>query len=286
MIMRRQSYWPRYLLIAAGGGVVAVLLPLYQWAVTGDPWLNPYVLWWPYDRIGFGADIGAMPGGHSPFYAWINLKQDLGRSATDVLGWPALSWLPLLLGLMMRPRRLRDWALPAPFICLVIAYLFYWIGSPARLWGPRYYFEGFGVLWILAAVGMLKAWDWARGRQPWIRPALAGALVMFIVANLTINIPYRMQEAHGFYGIARSQKEPIIDADLRNALVIVYADRWLEYGALLAEMSPTLDDDIVYARGSGDQVDTAVIAEFPGRAVYYLINGELSPMPGDALEAE
>ena len=83
----------------------AALLPVYQWAVTGDPWLNPYVLWWPYDRIGFGPGIGAMPGGHSLYYAWINLKQDLSRAATDLLGWPALSWLPLVLGLALRPRR-------------------------------------------------------------------------------------------------------------------------------------------------------------------------------------
>jgi len=93
---RQQAHWPRYLLVAAAGGALAALLPAYQWAVTGDPWLNPYVLWWPYDRLGFGPGIGAMPGGHSPSYAWINLKQDLPRAATDVLGWPGLSWLPLV----------------------------------------------------------------------------------------------------------------------------------------------------------------------------------------------
>ena len=119
-----------------------------------------------------------------------------------------------------------------------------------------------------------------------IHQALAAAFGLFVVANLIINIPYRMQEAHGFYGITRSQKNPIIEANLHNALVIVYADRWLEYGALLAEMTPTLEDDIVYARGSGDQVDAAVIADFPGRTVYYLIKGELSPAPGGAREAE
>jgi 4-amino-4-deoxy-L-arabinose transferase-like glycosyltransferase len=54
-----------YLWIAIGAATVAVLLPVYQWAVTGDPWLNPYLLWWPYDRLGFGPGIGAMPGGHS-----------------------------------------------------------------------------------------------------------------------------------------------------------------------------------------------------------------------------
>jgi 4-amino-4-deoxy-L-arabinose transferase-like glycosyltransferase len=279
VIQRRQSHWHHYLLVAVSGGVLAALLPAYQWAVTGDPWLNPYALWWPYDRIGFGPGHGAMPGGHSPYYAWINLRQDLSRAATDVLGWPALSWLPILPGLLLRPRRPRDWALLVPFACLVIAYLFYWIGSPARLWGPRYYFEGFGGLWLLSAVGLLKAWDWAKKQHPWVGRLLPGALVLMVAISLTLNVPSRMAEAHGFYGITRSQLEPIEEANLHNALVIVYAERWLEYGTMLASMSPTLDDDIVYARGSGPEIDAAVIAGFPGRTVYYLSKGQLSSGP-------
>jgi hypothetical protein len=283
IVQRRQPHWPHYLLVALAGGAMAVLLPGYQWAVTGDPWLNPYLLWWPYDRIGFGPDIGAMPGGHSPYYAWINLRQDLSRAATDVLGWPGLSWIPLLLGLAMRPRRARAWALAAPFACLVVAYLFYWIGSPARLWGPRYYFEGFGGLWLLSAVGLLKVWDWARDqKQTWLRPALAGILLLLVVANLSVNVPSRMADAHGFYGITQSQRDPIEDAGIHNALVIVYAERWLEYGALLSGMSPLLDDDVVYARGDGPETDAAVITAFPGRSVYYLYKGHLlttSPVP-------
>lgn len=276
---RQQAHWPNYLLIALAGGALAALLPVYQWAVTGDPWLNPYLLWWPYDRLGFGPGIGAMPGGHSPTYAWINLKQDLSRAATDLLGWPALSWLPLILGLALRPRRARDWALLAPFACLVVAYLFYWIGSPARLWGPRYYFEGFAGLWLLAAVGGWKLWDWAQDRQRWLRPALAAALVVLVAINLAANLPARLSKAHGFYGITRAQLAPIEQADLHNALVIVYAERWLEYGAMIAGMSPLLDDDVVYARGSDAETDAAVIADYPNRSVYYLANGQLSPAP-------
>jgi 4-amino-4-deoxy-L-arabinose transferase-like glycosyltransferase len=280
LVRHRQPHWPNYLLVALVGGAVATLLPAYQWAVTGDPWLNPYLLWWPYDRLGFGPGAGAMPGGHSPYYAWVNLRQDLSRTATDVLGWPALSWVPLLLGLALRPRRARDWALLAPFACLVIAYLFYWIGSPARLWGPRYYFEGFGGLWLLGAVGLLKTWEWARHQQrSWLQPVLAGVLAILVTANLALNLPNRMEEAHGFYGITRAQLDPILEADPHNALVIVYAERWLEYGAMLSGMSPLLDDDIVYARGNGTETDAAVIAAYPGRTVYYLHEGQLSAAP-------
>jgi 4-amino-4-deoxy-L-arabinose transferase-like glycosyltransferase len=277
ILRRERPQSKRYLVVAASGGIVAALLPLYQWAITGDPWLNPYLLWWPYDRIGFGPGIGAMPGGHSPFYAWINLRQDIPRAATDLLGWPATSWVPLLLGLGLKPRHRKDWILLIPATCLVVAYLFYWIGSPARLWGPRYYFEGFGGLWLLAAVGLIKAWDSVRKR--WVavpRAALVAAIVLITAAQMAINLPGRMQEAHGFYGITRSQLHPILEADLENALVIVYAERWLEYGAMLAEMGPLLDDNVIYARGSTPKADAAVIAEYADRTVFYLSQGQLT----------
>ena len=112
--------------------------------------------------------------------------------------------------------------------------------------------------------------------------SLLGTLALLVAANLALNLTSRMGEAHGFYGITRSQQEPIEDAGIHNALVIVYAERWLEYGALLSGMSPMLDDDVVYARGNGPASDAAIIASFPGRAVYYLKEGHLSataPLP-------
>ena len=104
-------------------------------------------------------------------------------------------------------------------------------------------------------------------------------LVVLVLANLYLNVPSRMAEAHGFYGITQSQRDPIEEAGIHNALVIVYAERWLEYGALLSGMSPMLDDDIVYARGNGSEIDAAIIDAFPGRAVYYLSKGSLSTTP-------
>ena len=77
----------------------------------------------------------------------------------------------------------------------------------------------------------------------------------------------------------RTQLAPIEEAGLQNALVIVYAERWLEYGAMLAGMSPMLDDKIVYARGGGTELDSAVIGEFAGRTVYYLQDGRLTRAP-------
>lgn len=279
VVRRRQAHWAHYFLVALSALALGAMLPVYQWAVTGDPWLNPYVLWWPYDRLGFGPGKGAMPGGHSLHYAWINLKQDLSRTATDALGWTAASWLPLVPGLAMHRRRARDWGLLTPLCCVVIAYLFYWIGSPSRLWGPRYYFEGLGGWWLVSAVGLLKVWDWIRSRRGRMRTVAAAGMILVVAISPGLNIPGRMQEAHGFYGITRAQLKPITEAGIQHALVIVYAERWLEYGAMLGTMSPMLDDSIVYARGSSPEQDTAVIEQFPDRSVYYLHQGQLQSGP-------
>ena len=105
--------------------------------------------------------------------------------------------------------------------------------------------------------------------------------VILVTVNVIVNVPSRFREAHGFYGISRTQLKPVEQAGLHDALVIVYADRWLEYGALMAGMSPLLDDDIVYARGSGAEIDAEVIGEFPGRTVHYLQGGQLLPAPAE-----
>ena len=307
IIWRRQRHWPNYLLIALAGGAVSALLLAYQWAVTGDPLLNPYVLWWPYDKIGFGPGIGWMPGGHSPYFAWLNLRQDLGNAATDVLGWPGLSWLPVVIALMLRPQgsrttrdadhthagenvgrvgnpshkpafrpNWREWLLVTPFATLVIAYIFYWIGSPVRLWGPRYYFEGFAVLWIAGAVGLLRLWDrGAEHSRRWLRPALAGIAGMMLIVNLGINLPGRLAQVQGLYGSGRAMLAPVVAADIHNALVFVSGDHWRDYGAFLAQMGPLLDDDVLYPTIEGPEQDAAVIADFPGRAFYTLVDGKL-----------
>ena len=100
-----------------------------------------------------------------------------------------------------------------------------------------------------------------------MRPALVGALVLMVACQPGDQpaLPaWRRPTAST--ASRRAQLEPIEEADLHNALVIVYAERWLEYGAMLAEMSPTLDDDVVYARGNGAEIDAAVIADYPGRS--------------------
>ena len=115
LIVRGELKWSALFWISLGGLPVAVLLPLYWQAVAGDPTFNGYLLVWPYDRIGFGPNIG--PYGYTLHNAvFINTRLKLTTLATGLFGWPGWSNLlflpvPFLAGWASRQDRpgRQDW---------------------------------------------------------------------------------------------------------------------------------------------------------------------------------
>ena len=67
----------KMLILALVTGGVASLLLIWQWALGGSPFRNLYTLWWPYDRLGFGADIGVTESGHNLYWALQNVRFNL-----------------------------------------------------------------------------------------------------------------------------------------------------------------------------------------------------------------
>jgi len=89
LIARGKLNWTVLLWLVLGGLPVALLLPLFWWAVTGNPLFNAYTLVWPYDRVGFGPNIGAQ--GYTLHSAiFINTRLKLVTLATGLFGWPRL----------------------------------------------------------------------------------------------------------------------------------------------------------------------------------------------------
>ncbi|MCS6907532.1 MAG: hypothetical protein RML93_06580, partial [Anaerolineales bacterium] len=234
-------------------GSISALLFLWQYAVSGDPLLNPYTLWWSYDKVGFGPGHGRIEGGHTLHQAWVNLKYSLFFGRYDLFGWGSHSWVLMPFGLIAVLWK-RHWtSLPALSVlpALWVVYLFYWIGS--ALFGPRYYFEGLASAVLLSAVGFA----WLAGlpmlpeeryvpRQGWqkVRRLLATALLASAVAaNLLFYTPLRLRGMFGLYGVTASRLRPFLTEQaqaLTPALVIVHPEHWTEYGALLELNSPFL----------------------------------------------
>jgi hypothetical protein len=259
--------------ILAGG--IASLVFVWQAAVTGNPLTNPYQLWWPYDRLGFGADIGLQPGGFSFVYAKMNTKFSLRIGMTDLFGWFKLSWIFIPFGLLKLWKDWKSWLIAAIFPSLVAFYMLYWIGS--WLHGPRYYFEGIIGLILLSAVGIQslagKFYPMKQFSKNW-RWTITTAIVVFLVsANLFFYLPQRLGNMRELYGASESRLTPFLlqsSQKFTPALIIVHQQKhWIEYATLLELSSPYLDSPWIMTYSRGAELDQLVSQSFPDREIWH-----------------
>ncbi|MBC6938195.1 MAG: hypothetical protein DWB42_20525, partial [Chloroflexi bacterium] len=73
------------LALSAGALLVSLLIPIYQYAATGDPAQNLYTLVWSYDRVGFGEGRGRNI--HTLEKGIRQTRWDLSLTAADLFGW-------------------------------------------------------------------------------------------------------------------------------------------------------------------------------------------------------
>lgn len=264
--------------VALLAGAVASLYFAWQYAVTGDALLNPYTLWWPYDRIGFGPGVGLQASGFSLKHAWWNTLMNLRVGSSDLFGWGQLSYLFIPFGIFSLRREKRTWLLGGVMLSLLLAYMLYWVG--AWLFGPRYYYEALFALVIFSAAGIrwlagrpLAAFN-SRRRALWekLRFALVTwLLVGLVTSNFIYYLPHRLAMMHNLYDVSRAYFQPFeASPQLAPALVIVHPQEdWIEYGRLLELSSPYHDTPFVFILSRGEQKEQAVIDLFPERKVWH-----------------
>lgn len=282
---------PWFSLFYVGCWVVfgASLVLLWNTLVTGDPFLNPYILWWPYDRVGFGPGYGVLPEGHSLQQAWINARFDLRVAASDVLGWFTFSWLFLPLGLWdLRKRSAHALGTALILPSLVLFYMAYWVG--AWLLGPRYYFEGLYGWILLTAAGVASAARWLDApfsRRAWGTVLVGVVLGTLVTLNLWGYLPRRLGMLRQLYGISREPWQVFLERwgpPYTPGLVLVKADHWTQYGVFLPLQDPWLSTPWIFAWSRGEEVDARVVGCFPQRRawVYRAATRELHPWMGEA----
>jgi hypothetical protein len=258
---------------------------LWQYFLTGDALLNPYTLWWSYDKVGFGPGYGHEPGGHSLRNAWLNLRHSLQAGSSDLFGWGMYSWLFLPFGLWASRRNPKGLLLSSVVISMVLVYTTYWIG--AILFGPRYYYEGLFSLTLISGAGI--AWlaglpyqsgqsiKLGSGWKRW-RPVLVlVALGVLVGINLTQYTPARLSGMKGLYDIELADQLPFKTPEaqaLTPALVIVHTKRWMEYGALLDLEDPNLTSPFIFAWSNSPSVDASLSNDFSDRSVYHYYPGQ------------
>jgi 4-amino-4-deoxy-L-arabinose transferase-like glycosyltransferase len=271
LLARRRPRAGRDLAVIAGAtAVVALLLPVWQWALTGDARVSPYTLFWPYDRFGFGAGFGPLPEGHSLRQGWINTRLSLHAWQQDLFGWPFLSWIFLLPGLWSLRRRTEGWLAAAIFPSLVVVYAAYWVGS--WLLGPRYYVEAVPPLAAISAAGMVWVGGWATDRARGGRArrlSAAAAVVVLLMVNLVAYAPLRVGGLRGLFGITRAALNAFEEVDPGRAVVIVRRNPyWHGYGNLLTLVPPFRESGLLLIYERGARIDAATAALFPDRPVF------------------
>lgn len=80
------------LALAVVASVMALALPAFNRAATGEPGKNLYTLVWEYDRVGFGICCGrsSVRGdmqGHNVVKGIRHMRYDLSLTAADLFGW-------------------------------------------------------------------------------------------------------------------------------------------------------------------------------------------------------
>lgn len=313
LIWRGEIKWTILFWLAVGGLTIATSLPLYWWAITGDPTFNAYLLVWPYDRLGFGPDIG--PYGYTIADAvFINTRLKLTALATGLFGWPG--WTNLLflpIPFLARRANRWDWLLLGTILSLIFVHIFYWAFGGTDGGFPRYYYDALPAFLLLTVRGIqiagemlahvpfLKSERTGEGQRlsqkqvgrPELTPSPTlplrgggrsglrwlpvGLVILFIAYNLIWNLPPLLGAQKGKYGITAAQLEIVEQAGLPEpALVIVKnVEQWSDFAAPFAANSPTLDGPIVYASDEGPEMTHKLREQFKDRTCWELEEGNL-----------
>ena len=271
-------------------------LPLYQLAVAGDARTDPRLLYWPYDRVGFGPGVGESqnvftmtmtdgspaitwytdrtqpPRGHSPARGLYNLGRNLDALQRDLFGWPPFFTLAFVwLAFLLRRPAVGDWLLLLVVLAVGGGYVAYWAAGIA--YGPRYFYAALPALVILTARGVAAL----AARGGW---RVAGGVLLLLVGYNLTTLPGRMDDYRGYNFVSGAGQRAVAAAVETPALVFVTASEtdWWEYGAFFSGNTPWLEGPIVYARDRGAAENARLRAAFPARRGYLWTGERLLPI--------
>lgn len=199
----------------------------YNVATTGDPWVPATLRFSPDDHPGFNPRVGGyLPEGHNPRRAvQVTLLQ--WKITSDLLfGWPYVSLVPALIGLLALPARDRFERGWLGMILCYLAFMFTW-HSPGLGHGSRYHHVLVPILLVFTVRG-LKALLTASPphRRDRARCAMALTLVYLTVVSLTTCWPQRLALVRAFYRIAPVR--PSLGGLDLSRTVLVVPELWVD----------------------------------------------------------
>ncbi|MFN8527780.1 MAG: glycosyltransferase family 39 protein [Anaerolineae bacterium] len=233
--------------------VIALIIPIYNRAASGNPSLNLYTLVWPYDTVGFGECCGRS--GHTLEKGMRHLRYDMSLTAADLFGWAAgrvtvnvvdhlvndSDYFPLIgLSFVLFPLAMfTAFRWKALGVFAWAAALVAWAIWPFVLWGGYLTRDpGFSWLWLIIAVGWvnLPTLLWRDQTRSWTWVLIAVMLTL-VGTQIAYWVGSQRYSTRYFY-------EGLASAAILSALPLAWAarrsSRWFVYGGLAIALAWSL----------------------------------------------
>lgn len=267
------------LFAAALPGVAALLL--YNRALTGEPFLFPQQLYNPRDTLGFGPGVGKVATwgsvGHTPLKALYNLAANLQALATNLFGWPFVSFafVPFAY-LTRRPRWWRGLKLlTAVAVLFALGYACYWYDGV--MYGPRFYYTLLP-LWLLGtAAGLINLHKiFTVRRVKWLVPVATAVLFLF---SFVVYLPRYVGKLRASYNLMDNAAWTAAKkVGVRNGIILhpPYDRAYPSYGAVFWRNSPWLDTAVIWAKDLGP-LNGQLRCSFPAKPFYRYDGHKVTP---------
>lgn len=290
IVLLARAPWRRWLLALAGLAPLAVAYAAYNQALTGSATLPPQQRYMELKeerkdcfRLGFGPGVGQCPitqntnfgpQGFQPRNAWDNTLRRADAYFAFGFGFGPLALLVAagaLAGIRRAPRRR---ALAAGFALLSVgAYgLFFYHGVA---YGPRFYYETFPFLALLAGCAVADVQLWLRSTAA--RAALAGAWIALLATGLWAARP-AVEKHAGLRNNTRAGA--LLGALDRPELhdAVVFVDSMVVPAAATRHPARLADNHPLVVKDLGDAADAGYMRLWPDRKPFRLTGTRAVPL--------
>jgi hypothetical protein len=269
-------------ILVSWGRVLLTFLPLvilylcYNKSVTGNPFVTGRQFFYPEALFGFGTQAAHRPTygslGHTPVKGVLNIVMQFGTLSTGLLGWPLISLVPALVGILLRDRDRWSWAfvlIPCTTACVLF---FSWYSAIEH--GPRHYLDSWPGIMILTAMGIAYLWNQLKNRAGTVGTnAMTLAIAGLFIVSFALYVPVRVKDILGpWLGVDPVVRKAVAEKIEPNAIVFMeFPEAPADYYCSgFVHNDPFLKAPIIFARHMSATEDSICRQHFSDRTAYYL----------------
>lgn len=215
----------------------------YNFTLTGDPFLLPYNLYSPYNRLGFGTRGTEWGGKYTIQDAFKNISFNLYSLLDLLFRWPNFLTLSFIPFAFLGKFRKKALLITVILVAQITLYFFYF--NEGTFLGPRFWYE---VIWIIPLLTIMGVSTLAKilSSQP-KRSSLAPLIILLILVIIGIKSTIAILPQFKDFNAMRSVELPKL-----NTPAVVFVNNrdggWQHYGRFFIKQNPTLNNKIIFAR--------------------------------------